>query len=118
MTRRALRICSHPGCSSTVEPPAGRCAPHARQRQQDQDARRGSASARGYGRFWQKVRARVLAAEPLCRSCQDDGVVTAATEVDHIDGNSRNNARANLRPLCKPCHSRRTLRDQVPRRPR
>lgn len=38
--------------------------------------------------------------------------ITPATDVDHIDGNPRNNAPANLRPLCHSCHSRRTATDQ------
>jgi hypothetical protein len=35
-----------------------------------------------------------------------------ATDVDHIDGNSRNNSPSNLRALCHKCHSRRTAREQ------
>ena len=73
---------------------------------------RGSASARGYDRAWQKVRDAVLAEEPLCRFCFDAGRVTAAEEVDHIktvrDRPDLRLVRANLRPLCKPCHSTHT----------
>lgn len=58
------------------------------------------------------TRPAALAREPLCRMCKEHGLVTAATEVDHIDGNSRNNDPDNLRSLCKPCHSGRTARDQ------
>lgn len=32
-----------------------------------------------------------------------------ATDVDHDDGDSHNNALSNLRPLSKACHSRKTL---------
>jgi 5-methylcytosine-specific restriction enzyme A len=80
--------------------------------QQQLDRERGSAHARGYDTKWRRLRLVILANEPLCRSCREAGLTEPATEVDHIDGNARHNAVANLRPLCKPCHSRRTARDQ------
>jgi 5-methylcytosine-specific restriction protein A len=55
----------------------------------------------------------ILADEPLCRMCIEQGLVTAAEEVDHIDGDSHNNDRGNLRPLCRACHLQRTARDQA-----
>ena len=82
------------------------------ERKQAFDKRRGSSSQRGYDWRWRKLRAVVLAEEPLCRFCGEQGFVVSAEEVDHIDGNSRNNARDNLRPLCRGCHSARTARDQ------
>jgi 5-methylcytosine-specific restriction protein A len=79
--------------------------------------RRGDAglttTARGYGWQWQKLRLVVMQQEPLCRFCKDRGLVRPAEEVDHIDGNSHNNDRDNLRPLCRTCHLQRTARDQA-----
>jgi len=97
-----------------TRPPTHR--PPGWQSPQQRDALRGTRQQRGYDANWQRVRLAVLADEPLCRFCSP--AVVPATEVDHIDGNSRNNARANLRPLCKPCHSRRTAHDQGFARPR
>lgn len=79
-------------------------------RRQAQDANRPTASARGYGAPWRPIRAEHLAMEPDCVFCG-----ALATEVDHIiakrDGGTDDHV--NLRSLCKPCHSRRTARDQL-----
>ena len=91
--------------------PAGRAAPAERKAQADAD--RPSAARRGYDRAWRRLRLQVLAEEPLCRECAARGRTTPAIEVDHVDGDAWNRARGNLRPLCKPCHSARTARDQA-----
>lgn len=58
---------------------------------------------------WQKLRAQVLAEEPLCRACMDDyGIVTPATDVDHINNDGDDNRRENLQSLCHECHSTKT----------
>lgn len=72
-----------------------------------------TTTQRGYGAAWRKVRRVVLDDEPLCRFCYDKGLIVKADEVDHIDGDSFNNDRDNLRPLCRPCHLLRTARDQA-----
>lgn len=61
---------------------------------------------------WQKLRASVLAGEPLCRDCHARGIVTEATDVDHHDGNPGNNDPDNLVPLCHADHSRKTAAGQ------
>jgi 5-methylcytosine-specific restriction protein A len=71
------------------------------------------SGSRRYPASWRVVRIAHLRREPLCRFCAERGVVTAATEVDHIDGDRMNHVPANLRSACKPCHSRRTARDQA-----
>ena len=59
---------------------------------------------------WRKLRASVLRGEPLCRHCQARGLIVVATEVDHRNGPSDNRLES-LQPLCKPCHSKQTMRD-------
>jgi 5-methylcytosine-specific restriction protein A len=59
------------------------------------------------GRRWMRIRALVLAEEPLCTLyCKDVGRTRASTEVDHIialeDGGT--DERANLRGVCDECH--------------
>ena len=60
---------------------------------------------------WLRIRASQLAAEPLCRCCKARGVVTPATEVDHVDGHAataHDYRRENLQSLCATCHSTKT----------
>lgn len=84
------------------------------------DEKRGNSSQRGYGGAWRKLREMVLNEEPLCRDCLRRGKVEPATLVDHIqplrDGGT--NERANLAPLCVPCHAIKTAADVARRRGR
>jgi hypothetical protein len=63
------------------------------------------------GAKWQKLRAAVLHAEPLCRHCAARGLTVHATDVDHMNG-ADDNRMESLQPLCHECHSRKTARDQ------
>lgn len=122
----SLAPCSEPGCPTLSE--RGLCSEHLALRRRRHDATRGTRQERGYDETWRRKRAWVLSRVSSARR-DPDGVirghggvcvfckverqrVTRATEVDHIDGNSRNNADDNLRSTCKPCHSRRTAVDQ------
>jgi 5-methylcytosine-specific restriction endonuclease McrA len=81
-----------------------------------QDGR--SSAARGYGADWRKLRAIILTREPLCRACAERGLTVPATDVDHIEpfsglADPRRLAPGNCRPLCRPCHARRSQRQAV-----
>ena len=60
---------------------------------------------------WQRLRASVLAEEPLCRRCSYFGQTVPATDVDHISGDPSDNSRDNLQGLCHECHSIKTAAD-------
>jgi 5-methylcytosine-specific restriction protein A len=82
-----------------------------RERKRRHDARRASARQRGYDSTWERVRRLVLQEEPLCRLCKAEGLIEPATEVDHIVPMANGGARldrANLQPLCRKHHSRKT----------
>jgi 5-methylcytosine-specific restriction protein A len=87
-----------------------------RERKRQLDQQRPSARRRGYDRLWEKVRAQQLSEFPLC----DCGQI--ATVVDHIQSIQLRPDlrldRGNLRSMCKPCHDRRTARDQGFARPK
>jgi len=89
-------------------------------RQRAYEEGRPSAAARGYDREWQATRAAYLADNPWCE-CDDCLQLPAwrrpeATVVDHKDGlgplGPRGHDPSNLRSMTKPCHDRRTARDQ------
>jgi hypothetical protein len=75
------------------------------------DARRGSRHERGYGSFWDRVRARILKRDSgLCQVCKRLGLITQGNEVDHILpkhlGGTDDDT--NLQTICKPCHRAKT----------
>ena len=88
-----------------------------RQQRKDFDKRRYSEHDRSFygSQAWLRLRAWVLASEPLCRECLRLKAVRAATVVDHIIDRRKAPDRAldptNLQPLCKSCHDRKTARE-------
>lgn len=59
------------------------------------------------GRAWQAIRRQQLTTEPLCRMCQAEGRVTAATVCDHVEPHRGNWDRfigGPFQSLCKPHH--------------
>jgi 5-methylcytosine-specific restriction protein A len=62
-----------------------------------------------------RARAQVLAEEPLCRICLDEGRTTASAKVDHIVplawGGS--DERSNKQGLCNPCHDAKSKAERA-----
>ncbi len=63
---------------------------------------------RGYGGRWQKARETYLKRHPLCFFCEQKGIITAATVVDHKIPHKGDTTlfwdTNNWQPLCKTCH--------------
>ena len=70
-----------------------------------------TASERGYGKEWRKVRVVALERDKyLCQACLKDGVYTQATDVDHIlnKASGGTDDLQNLQSLCRACHKTKT----------
>ena len=64
---------------------------------------------------WRKLRARVLDAEPFCRECMSQQIVTPAQMVDHIQPIRLGGApmdESNLSPLCNHHHSKKSGKER------
>lgn len=68
-----------------------------------------TTAERGYGGRWQRARVAFLRSNPLCVHCQREGLVTAATLVDHRIPHRGDMVlfwdQTNWDPLCATHHS-------------
>ena len=70
-----------------------------------------TTTQRGYGYAWQKLRKVILARDYyLCQPCKRKGLLTEASEVDHIKekANGGTDDPDNLQAICTPCHRAKT----------
>lgn len=79
-----------------------------------------TTAERGYGAKWQRYRAAYLSKHPLCVMCEQQGMVRAASVVDHITPH-RGDQRlfwepGNHQALCKACHDGDKQRQEQVRR--
>lgn len=73
-----------------------------------------TASERGYGTAWRKVRLVALERDNyLCQACLKQGIYTQATDVDHIKPKALGGTDEldNLQSLCRVCHKIKTKRE-------
>ncbi|SIS07568.1 5-methylcytosine-specific restriction enzyme A [Moraxella cuniculi DSM 21768] len=87
----------------------GYCDTHAHLRYNWRHTR--SASERGYGSAWRRLRAQILQRDNyLCQACKANGRYTTATDVDHIQAKAHGGTDSpdNLQSLCRACHKSKT----------
>lgn len=81
------------------------------------DADRPSAAKRGYGRRWQAARKTYLMSNQLCVKCKENNKYIPATVVDHITPHKGDQSlfwdQDNWQALCKQCHDKKTLTEDV-----
>src|SRR5688572_18837870 len=123
MPDRPQRVCAHAGCRTlTAE---SRCAEH-RKPQHTYEARRGSASERGYGWDWQKYRAWFICQlecsvcgknHTVCALCLIEGFIERAFAVDHITPHRGNQQlfwdHTNHQSLCESHHNRKAREERL-----
>jgi 5-methylcytosine-specific restriction protein A len=113
LPRKPKKPCRYPGCPALT---AKRyCSEH--QRQVDKEYNR---NHRPYKKLynsarWQRLRKWFLSKHPLCTECERQTRITPATVVDHIKPHQGDPElfwdENNLQALCKPCHDRKTARE-------
>jgi len=116
MPTAAARPCRHVGCSALVRDGSGFCATHQSDKRINRfgDDRRGTATERGYGSSWVKLRARIMRRDAgLCQPCLQAGRVTEAKQVDHIKPKTAGGTddENNLQAICTACHKAKTARE-------
>ena len=82
-----------------------------KERAKEREEFRGSKQSRGYGGEWEKISRMKRQQCPVCEVCND----ATADDVDHIvpfDGvnDPLRTDWGNLRSICRPCHNRKTRR--------
>ena len=107
MPLKPAKPCKYPGCPHLTH--ADYCEEHrllARKRYEKYE--RDPETNKRYGRAWKKIRARYVAAHPLCEMCQAEGRLTPTEIVHHIKELSEGGTHdfSNLMSICKSFHSR------------
>lgn len=110
MPSKPYKPCGSHGCPELTQ--ERYCSQHKKQRQQQQDQRRGTAAQRGYNARWRKVRLLFLRANPWCVRCRHEGRHALASVVDHIQPHGGNYelfwSRSNWQSLCTYHHNSKT----------
>ena len=107
MPKKPKRPCSYPGCPNLTD--GTYCEQHRKHARQQYDRyERAPHTASKYGRAWHRIRARYVAAHPLCEQCLKEGRITPVEEVHHIIPISQGGTHAedNLMSLCQSCHTK------------
>jgi 5-methylcytosine-specific restriction protein A len=78
--------------------------------QRDPSRQHGTPGRRISGRKGQRIRARILARDPICVLCKQAGRVAVSSEVDHVLPLSKGGTYDddNMMGLCGPCHKAKT----------
>ncbi|MGE8439936.1 MAG: HNH endonuclease [Pseudomonas palmensis] len=113
MAQRPQRPCRALGCRELHRNGSGYCAAHQDLAAAWGGSRRGSASERGYGSEWRRLRLLVLKRDGWicrCAECQAAGRVRNASEVDHIVPKAEGGTDhpSNLAAINPDCHKRKT----------
>jgi 5-methylcytosine-specific restriction enzyme A len=117
MPSKPAHPCNQPGCGALILE-GSKCEKHKKESAKGYDLYRGSRQSRGYDTTWDKIRLQVLKRDDyLCQHClKNDGRMVPAEHVDHIvrftsNADPLRTDLTNLQSLCRPCHSRKTVKE-------
>jgi len=74
-----------------------------------------TATQRGYGSQWRKIREQVLTRDKnLCQPCLRNNIATTAKQVDHIIAKALGGSdiESNLEAICVKCHGTKTAKEK------
>jgi len=116
MPPRPKKPCRHAGCRLLTDARNGLCDTHQGDATAGKfaDSKRASATERGYGSAWRKLRDQIMVRDcGLCQLCLRAGKIKAAVAVDHINPKSAGGTdeESNLQAICKACHDTKTQRE-------
>lgn len=115
MPARIPKACRKQGCKNVTTDASGYCDEH-RGCSWQRHQKGKTASQRGYGAAWRKVRTIALERDAhLCQQCLKQGRYVAATTVDHIIAKAHGGSDelSNLKSLCNVCHKAKTARERL-----
>lgn len=118
---RLKKPCAYNGCAGLVKAGTTYCEEHKgitkrnMDKLYDKQSRNKKAKKFYSSGQWQKIRKIKLNKNPICEMCKKKGIITPATEVDHIipikvDWSSRADLN-NLQSLCHSCHMGKTAKE-------
>lgn len=111
MASRAPKPCRAPGCASISQDGSGYCDGHKAPTGWTKYSKE-SRHKRGYGSAWSnRIRPGILRRDKyLCQPCLQGGVLTDASQVDHIIPKSQGGTDSpdNLQSICASCHRLKT----------
>lgn len=112
---RAKSICRHAACGKAIEAP-GYCEKHQKDATGwNRSHGDKSASERGYGWAWKKLRDRIMQRDyGLCQPHIRQGIVKPAHEVDHKIPKAQGGTddEPNLEAICTECHRAKTAAER------
>ncbi|WP_108163194.1 HNH endonuclease signature motif containing protein [Saccharospirillum sp. MSK14-1] len=116
MPRRPQQPCRARGCTTRHRNKHGYCDDHiALATGWRRSHQHTNANKEGYGKEWRRLRIEILIRDDyLCQECMRNGIITAATDVDHITSkaNGGTDHPTNLQSLCNPCHKAKTIAER------
>ncbi|MFQ2171887.1 HNH endonuclease [Aeromonas rivipollensis] len=111
MPLRVPKVCRERTCHQLTTERHGYCPAHIHLLDGWKTVAKVSADDRGYDWAWRKRRKRILERDKyLCQVCLALGIVTPATQVDHIVNKAAGGTDDddNLQSICDPCHATKT----------